>query len=298
MKIELPIIAVVVSFKPDILQFEKTIKSLSSQFKKIVVVHNGPSFPIIPFYLNSKCINLILLNKNIGLATAFNIGINKAIAMGARTIYLSDQDSLLPNSFLKNMSFYANKLNSKTKTAGFAPRYFNNITKENSKLFKSNIYLNKTEVQKELGITQVESFISSGSFLFVNALEEIGLMRDDLFIDYIDIEWAFRAKKYGYSLFVFTSVILNHTLGESSFVIFRKRFPVHNPLRIYYYFRNAFALYFFSHIPLTWKIMDFFKNILRLVFYLFFIKPRYTYLRMIFLGIFHGIIGRMGKFKV
>ena len=99
MKIELPIIAVVVSFKPDILLFEKTIKSLSIQFKKIVVVHNGPRFQNTPLFLNSKHINLIALNKNKGLATAFNIGINKAIAMGARTIYHSDQDSLLPNSF-------------------------------------------------------------------------------------------------------------------------------------------------------------------------------------------------------
>ena len=297
MKIKSPIIAVVVSFKPNILLFEKTIKSLSTQFKKIVVVHNGPRILNIPHFLNSEHIILILLKKNKGLATAFNIGINKAIAMGARTIYLSDQDSLLPNSFLKNMNFYANKLNSKIKTAGFAPRYFNNITKENNKLFKSNIYLNKTEFQKKFGIIQVESFISSGSFLFVNALEEIGLMRDDLFIDYIDIEWAFRAKENGYSLFVFTGVILNHNLGESSFFIFRKKFPIHSPLRIYYYYRNAIALYCISHIPIEWKIRDFIKNILRSIFYLFFIKPRRLYLRMIFLGIFHGIIGRMGKFK-
>ena len=298
MKIELPIIAVVVSFKPDILLFEKTIKSLSIQFKKIVVVHNGPRFQNTPLFLNSKHINLIALNKNKGLATAFNIGINKAIAMGARTIYLSDQDSLLPNSFLRNMNFYANKLNSKIKTAGFAPRYFNMITKEKNKLIKSNIYLNKTEVQKKFGIIQVDSFISSGSFLFVNALKDTGLMRDDLFIDYVDIEWAFRAKKNGYSLFVFTGVILNHNLGESSFIIFRKRFPIHSPLRIYYYYRNALALYLISHIPIEWKIKDFIKNILRLIFYLFFIKPRCSYLRMIFLGIFHGIIGRMGKFNV
>jgi rhamnosyltransferase len=73
-------------------------------------------------------------------------------------------------------------------------------------------------------------------------------------------------------------------------------FPIHSPLRIYYFFRNAAYLYKRRYIDLNWKAVDGTRNIFRFLFYVVLVKPRLKYMRMALLGTYHGIIGRMGKF--
>jgi len=128
-------------------------------------------------------------------------------------------------------------------------------------------------------------------------LNEIGLMDSKLFIDLIDVEWGLRAKNKGYKFFVLPKVRLDHKLGDHPFTIFGKTFPIHSPLRIYFYFRNSIYLYKQSNISLNWKLIDCVRNIFRFFFYVVLIKPRLQYLRMALLGIYHGFFERMGKLK-
>jgi rhamnosyltransferase len=50
-------------------------------------------------------------------------------------------------------------------------------------------------------IVEVDYLISSGCLIPMSTLREVGPMREDLFIDYIDIEWGLRAKAKGFQSF-------------------------------------------------------------------------------------------------
>jgi rhamnosyltransferase len=108
-------------------------------------------------------------------------------------------------------------------------------------------------------------------------------VREELFIDLIDVEWGLRAKSRGYKSFVLPKAMLDHKLGNDKFKIFGMVFPIH--------------LYGKDYISLNWKLIDLVRNIFRFFFYVLLIKPRIHYLKMALLGIFHGLFERMGKLK-
>jgi len=130
----------------------------------------------------------------------------------------------------------------------------------------------------------------------MDALDEIGLMREDLFIDYVDIEWGLRASAKGYHLLGVCAAKMEHQLGEDPLQLFGKKFPCRSPLRHYYLFRNGVRLYCETLAPLNWKIVDGFRLLLKYGTYALFAKPRHHHFFMMTKGILHGLLGRMGKF--
>ena len=87
---------------------------------------------------------------------------------------------------------------------------------------------------------------------------------------------------------------LAHELGGEPVRVFGRQYPSHSPVRHYYLFRNAVALIKRSYIPWTWKSTELVKFPFRLAIYGLFLQPRLSHLRMAFVGIWHGLIGRMG----
>ena len=52
--------------------------------------------------------------------------------------------------------------------------------------------------------------ISSGSLIRKEVFEEVGLMNEDLFIDFVDNELCWRAKFFGYKIFISSRAKMNH----------------------------------------------------------------------------------------
>jgi rhamnosyltransferase len=122
-------------------------------------------------------------------------------------------------------------------------------------------------------------------------------MREDLFIDYIDIEWGLRAKAKGFQSFGVCDAEMYHSLGEEPISLLGKKFPNHSPLRHYYHFRNAIHLYKESWVPLNWKLVDGWKLLQKFGFYSLFGKPRRDHFMMMSRGLLHGLLGKSGCFK-
>ena len=293
-----PVIAVVVVYHPKIGELEASIKSLLRNFKEVVVVWNGPHPLKIPACLNVRGIHVLDMKSNVGLAKALNEGIEKAFKLGAAWVYLSDQDSVLPLEFKNRAVKYSHNIPKPFKVAAIGPNYFNKITEEEGRIIRSEFFWRRRDQpNKNKPYIETDYVITSGSFISKSALNAIGLMDSKLFIDLIDVEWGLRAKNKGYKFFVLPKVRLDHKLGDAPFTIFGKAFPIHSPLRIYYYFRNSIHLYGKDYISLNWKLIDCVRNIFRFFFYIVLIKPRLQYLRMALLGIYHGFFARMGKLK-
>ena len=293
-----PVIAVVVAYHPKVGELEASVKSLLQNFKEIVVVWNGPHPFKTPAFLKGKRIHLLDMGDNVGLARALNEGIERAFQLGAAWVCLSDQDSILTPDFKKRMVEYSGHIPKDLKVALIGPRYFNETTLEKNRFIQMSLLrVNRVNPSPEQLYIEVEYLITSGSFISRTAFMAVGPMRDELFIDFIDIEWMLRAKPMGYKAIGLPKVILHHRLGDFGLNFLGMMFPIHSPLRIYYCFRNATYLYKRRYISLNWKLVDGSRNIFRFLFYVVLVKPRLKYLRMALLGTYHGLMGRMGKLK-
>lgn len=293
-----PVIPVVVAYHPKAGELEANIKSLLQNFKEAVVVWNGPHPFQTPAFLKDPKIHFLDMKMNVGLALALNKGIQKACDLGAAWVYLSDQDSILPKDFKRLMVEYSGFIPKNIKVAAIGPRYYNEVIDEKNRLIRFNfIWIKRHRPNLDEIYAKAEYLITSGLFISKEVFLDVGLMREELFIDFIDIEWGLRAKSKGYEFVALPSITLHHRLGDVGVRIFGMAFPIHSPLRIYYYFRNAIYLYKQNYIAFNWKLIDGTRNIFRFLFYIVLIKPRLQYLKMALLGIYHGFFKRMGKLK-
>lgn len=293
------VIAVVVAYHPKAGEIEACVKSLLMNFRQVVVVWNGPHSLKMPTFLKDKCIHLLNMNGNVGLARALNEGIGKAFQLEAAWVYLSDQDSILPIDFKRQAIKYCRSIPVSYKVGSIGPAYFNEITGKEGSIIQAQLLKFKRErPNTNKFYIETDYLITSGSFISKKVFNDVGYFLDKLFIDLVDAEWGLRAKHKGYRNIVLPRLMLHHNLGEYGFSIFGVTYQIHSPLRIYYYFRNSIYLYKQKYISLNWKVIDCSRNILRFLFYIVLIQPRSKYLKMGALGIYHGIMNRMGELKL
>ena len=124
----------------------------------------------------------------------------------------------------------------------------------------------------------------------------VGKMAEELFIDYVDIEWGLRARRLGFQSYGVCAALMAHDLGETPVKFMGKSLPVHSAMRHYYHFRNAIWLYRSAELPLHWKCADGWRLLLKYGFYTLFAKPRLEHFSMMSRGILDGLSGRMGAY--
>jgi len=102
----------------------------------------------------------------------------------------------------------------------------------------------------------VEFLVSSGSLISMTALLEIGLMREELFISYVDVEWGLRARSFGYRILACCATCMDHNLGEQRIKIGQWLLPLHSPERHFYLLRSGIYLQKLRNISIAWKCAD------------------------------------------
>ena len=286
--------SIVVLYYPVINELKKNLIQLQKNFSVVIVVNN--SIDIDLSFLKSKKITVINNQNNLGLAKALNIGVTYAKKRGFSYFAFFDQDTSIPNNYSKCMMENINNYLIKNKSAIFCPTFFNILT---SKINKINI-LKLFYISKTLPSLNKFSYptycITSGSIISDNIFNKIGKFEEDLFIDLVDTEFCMRAKYFGFKTVQINQVVINHNLGVKYLQFLNHKIQIHSPLRTYYFFRNSFYLYSLKHISFNWIFVDFYRNFFRLLFYTFFLKNRFTYIKYIINGCYHGIVKRLGKF--
>lgn len=291
--IDINICSIVVLFKPKN-GFLNYLKQQTKNFKMVIIINNSPEIKTEIFQLER--VKIINNSRNLGLATALNIGVNKAISFGFEMVALFDQDTFIKDDFLEKMSLNYSLLENKKNIALFAPMYFDlNTGEENKHINFKYLNLTRTKADKSKIYHSPDYVITSGSIITIAAYKEIGPFNNEMFIDFIDIEWCLRARKKKFKIIAFNNVRVTHNLGDYSIKLFNKSYSIHSPIRMYYYFRNSIYLYKKSYVPLNWKIIDMSRLAFRIIFYLIFVKNRKNYFRKILKGIYHGFINKMGE---
>lgn len=296
------IVAIIITYNPEQSQLELLLDSAMSQVDKILIVDNGShpdSVDWIPSFIDSsRSIEFHPLGENLGIATAQNIGIALAKERGAEYVLLFDHDSLPASDMVAKLLAAIQLKQSQGILVGAVGPWYEDPRKAhrtNPFVEVQGFRLARKKCNLDNPIVTVSHLIASGSLTPMTTFDAVGVMRDDLFIDYVDIEWGLRAYGLGYQSFGVCNALMDHDLGDDPIIIFGKSISFHSPLRHYYQFRNAIWLYRQSYLPLNWKVGDASRLFLRFGFYILFAKPHLKHWKMMLKGLFDGVLGRVGK---
>ena len=226
--------AIIVSYNPDSNLFD-SINLLLNQVEKVIIVDNGSKEKYVKYIksINEDKIEIILNKENLGVATALNIGVRKALENGYEWILTMDQDSKASPDMVKKMFNVYNSINREERKDILS--IFPNFVDERIQSIEENSNMNSYEY--------VDADITSGNLLRKEVFEKVGFFDDSLFIDLVDTDFCMRLNEKGIKMIKIRDAVLYHSLGESKTIkgiLGSFNTSNHSALRRYYMTRNRF----------------------------------------------------------
>lgn len=290
------VIGVLITYQPYLKNFTKILNSITSQVFKLVIIDNASDnylklSEIIGGYSN---IEFVSLSENIGLASAQNKGISMAKNLDATHVVFFDQDSMLNDGLVDELIRAENKLiNQGVKVAAVGPLFYDPDTKITfpatvfSGPFIKKIFINDQPVNATF-------IIASGCMVRCCILDKVGYMRDELFIDYIDVEWCLRAKSLGYSVYISPNTQMAHSIGDGRLSLFGRTISVHSAMRRYFLVRNIFFMLRLPYVPFGYKLRESIFNVLRCIIGIISSDNKFVYLKYVVQALHDGAVGQFG----
>lgn len=235
---------VIVTYKPNVEVLEKCVNSLVNQVDKLIIVDNTPGkCQLLENFRKTQNIEIVYLNDNYGIAYAQNVGIKKALEEEADFILLSDQDTIYPLDYVEKML----ECFKKGKVAAAGPLFIDAHTGKVQFFVKKGL-IGFKKIYPKTGKHEVLQLIASGTIINAKFIPEIGLMKEELFIDWVDMEWCWRAVKKGYKIIGNADVVIKHFHGEKSKKFLTKNITLKSCIRNYYTIRNGIYLALHSNV--------------------------------------------------
>lgn len=294
-------VAIIVTFHPKKENLTQLVNQTMSQLAHVIIVDNGSNDKIKDWFSVFPTTNLhiVQLGENFGIAHAQNVGIRRSRNLNATHVVLFDQDSNIEKSTLDRLLDAVKKLHLEGKrVACVGPRYIDKRQNNPTPFVRiEGLRLSRTLCTNPEDIIPVDHLIASGSVIPLATIDIVGDMREELFIDYVDLEWCERSKVLGFQSYGVCAAIMEHALGDEPIEFMGRARPARSPLRHYYMFRNAAWIYLQSWPRLNWKIVDALRLFRKYVFYSLYAKPRHLHWWMMTKGFWHGLTGKMGRYK-
>lgn len=292
------VIAIIVCYNSEVKNLVALFTALLPQVASAIVVNNSFSSVISTLIADWENIECLQMSDNVGIAAAQNIGVERAEKMGADFVLFLDQDSIPSYSMVAELLDAIRRTEGSVAAAGPAiidrrtrqPYYF-------IREYKSHPRKWVPTIEKKGALIEVAILASSGSLVPLNILKKIGGMRAYYFIDHVDTEWCFRARAAGCKLIGVPHSTLEHQFGDAVKEIWlfgRRRIIYHAPLRNYYDVRNTLLMFKEVTMSIHWKIY-FIQRLFRLGYFVVFDRERLLRIRLIALGLFHGIKSISGR---
>lgn len=292
--------AVVVLYHPDLNLLQRLLRSLGRQAHSIFLVDNTPGgTPDLETTLGvvEAPFSYIPLGDNKGIATAHNVGIRKSIESGHTHVLLLDQDSCLAAEMVHQLlTAEESLLRAGTRVAAVGPLFLDEKTEKYSFAIRGGkLGVRRIQLQPNCAPTvETDHLIASGSLIRVAALTEIGMMRDDLFIDWVDIEWGIRARRKGYFSYIVPTIVMRHSIGDATVRVLGREIYLHSDIRNYYMVRNATFLLRSGYMK-SWRTTAFLNIVKYVVFYSLYSKNQWKSSKLLLSAVGHGLQGRLGR---
>ncbi len=291
------ILAAVVTFNPDLEQLRKLNEALQNQVEVILWLDNASSNQAEVNQLIQGFNQPAILNcENLGLAAAYNQAASYAVAHEYTHIILFDQDSIPSVNMIGELLHGLNLLSSEP-VACVGPNYYD-VKAQGSLPFVTLKGLSfKRQKMDNQTFVETDHLISSGCLIPLNVLNTVGGFKEELFIDFIDIEWCLRARLHGLKSFGIVNAQMAHNIGENSLKIFNKNVCIHSPFRLYYQFRNQLWMIKQTQFSKQFRLALTIRMCKLLILFTVFVPDRMTNLKFIAKGLRDACNHRMGRYK-
>jgi rhamnosyltransferase len=297
------VVAVAVSYNPDVDMFERALRAVASQVAGVVVVDNGSKTEDIET-LEHRCggfVHVERLMSNVGIGAAQNRGIEFARAAGATTVILLDHDSVPSPDMVARLAAALDRLEQGGESiAAVGPAVLDRQTKTVAPVPQSDsVTVSFVALDGDVPVKS-DYLIASGMMISLDAYARVGRMNEAYFIDQVDVEWGFRATSAGLSMYCVPDAILEHAIGDATvrfWALGWREIAVHSPLRDYFYFRNTLRLIGSGYVPKAWRRYWLRRLGKMFVMNLVFIAPRWERLLAMTRGIVHAMNARASSSK-
>ncbi|MBB5439626.1 rhamnosyltransferase [Pedobacter sp. AK017] len=280
--------AIVILYRPDWNSLKEVIRNISLQCDEVVAIDNSEGNYTTRFMDEFETLSNVMyrsLNSNYGIAHAQNVGVEILKEKGYKYVVFFDQDSTpLPGMLetLINDFEYLKSYNFNVATIGPMP-----INSQTGQVYEPRLFKHKILNLGEHSFYKTKQIISSGSLMLLDIFDKIGAFDEILFIDGVDHEWCWRAKKFGFDTFLSTRSRLIHNLGEGDKKFFGFEIAITSTFRLYYQYRNYIILLFRGYVPFYWKFNNLIKYFIKMFYYPL-IHRDFNLLKRIFKGLSDG----------
>lgn len=300
--------AVVVSYRPEEALLRALLVALAPQVAGIELVDNTPAADArveeLVRQLALPTLRLHRLGDNYGIARALNVGAQAAWEAGASHVLLSDQDSLPPPGMVASLLRAEAELTARgVRVGGIGPTFTDahtGITFPFQAWLPGKFFYGHVRPSAQQPIVEALTLITSGTLIPAAAWTATGPMREDLFIDKVDIEWCHRARAVGLHLFGTLYASMAHRMGDDQLRVWYfgwRRESAYSPVRVYYQIRNFVALCPLPFVPTRWKWRNGWYTIGVAYTQVVFGHQRAAALHMALRGLYDGLRGRMGPWR-
>jgi rhamnosyltransferase len=293
--------AAVVLYNPELRLLDRLLRSIVGQVEEIFIIDNtSESTANFASFFNqySERISYFALGENKGVATAQNIGIQKSIQAGCSHVLFLDQDSALPPSMVKQLlDAEADLIHAGKRVAAVGPLFVDEKTGKLSRATRHDSVLIHRIMLNRNSKTPVETdyLIASGSLIRCEVFIDIGMMRDELFIDWVDVEWGLRAKCKGYKCYVVPNAMMTHSIGDTIGTFWGFKIRLHSDIRHYYMIRNA--AYMIRSQSMGWQrsLLAACKLPINIFLFSWFSVQRIKSLKLLLRALLDGLCSRTGQ---
>jgi rhamnosyltransferase len=235
------VVAVVPTFHPDDGVIDR-LKALSAQVDGVIVVDDGSSADAdgVLASVEAAGYRLVRSKSNRGIAAALNTGARLALDDGADFVLTIDQDSTLPDGYVRACLEVFDAAASATRLGVVTVDCING-------------HPSIPPRHSPEGFGLVGEAIQSGFVITAECLQNCGLFDERLFIDCVDTEFCLRIGEKGYRIAIAPGTNLEHELGQQ--VPYRplgiqryhdgvpETYEYHGPYRRYFIVRNNVDLW-------------------------------------------------------
>lgn len=213
------VLSIVVTYYPDISLLKENIGILLRYVDHILVWENMPKIDAVNYrVVDSPKIEFVGSGDNVGISRALNFAWKYAKEYGYDGILTMDQDSIWDNlgQFLKKIEASPLK-----ESAIFSP--------------------NQGTEHVHIPFNPIDHSITSGMFVPLLVLNTTGGYLEDFLIDGIDVEFCYRARRFGINTYTVSGCYLRQRYGSPMVKRFLwKKYIVSNysPFRLYGILKN------------------------------------------------------------
>jgi len=189
-----------------------SLKKSTIAFTKIIILDqastDGSGEKLQQLYENDNQVHIVHNEKNYGFAAGINIGIKKALEMGAEMVFIVNNDTIVDKDCIQHLY---KVLLSKPSAGAAGPAIMYNSNPE--KIWQAGGFFNKLKMgtsvpAKGRMLSEISKSISSVSFLTgcallipVKTFNNVGLFDQSYFLYSDDVDYGLRIKKAGMNMY-------------------------------------------------------------------------------------------------